>query len=442
MMNFRSNITIARVIARLNIGGPAIQAILMTEAFREKGYRSLLLTGEVASGEGSMEYLAREREVEPIKIASMSRRISSYHDLTTFWKLVRIFYREKPVVVHTHTAKAGALGRLAAICSGVPIRVHTFHGHVFRGYFSPVVSRIFLNVERFLARHTDCIIAISESQKRELVEVYKIAPVEKVSVIPLGIDLDSFLKVRGRDGALHSSLRCSAETSLVGWVGRLTPIKDPDLFLASARCIVHNGVHNGGSLRFVLVGDGELRPPCETQAAEAGFGGTVHVAGWRQKLDRVYADLDIVVSSSINEGTPVSLLEAMASARAFVSTDVGGVRDLMVGPAKRQGDFEIFENGILVPRDAEVLAHAITYLIENPRIRRAMGQAGRSFVRTRFSSQRLADDLEALYLSLARSKRNLPVQAQCMLSGISVDLPECTTAGKGASEQYFAGGKP
>jgi len=428
-MNFRSNITIARVIARLNIGGPAIQAILMTEAFRQKGYRSLLLTGEVASGEGSMEYLAREREVEPIKITSMSRRISSYHDLTTFWKLVRIFYREKPVVVHTHTAKAGALGRLAAICSGVPIRVHTFHGHVFRGYFSPFVSRIFLKVERFLARHTDCIVAISESQKRELVELYKIAPVEKVSVIPLGIDFDSFLKVRGCDGALRSSLGCSAETSLVGWVGRLTPIKDPDLFLASARCLVHDG----GSLRFVLFGDGELRPACETQAAEAGFGGTVHIAGWRQKLDRVYADLDIVVSSSINEGTPVSLLEAMASARSFVSTDVGGVRDLMVGRAKQRGELQIFENGILVPRDAKVLAHAITYLIENPRIRWAMGQAGRSFVRTRFSSQRLADDLEALYLSLARSKRNLPVQAQRMLSGNSVDLPECTTAGKGAS---------
>ncbi len=433
MMNFRSNITIARVIARLNIGGPAIQAILMTEAFRQKGYRSLLLTGEVASGEGSMEYLAREREVEPIKIASMSRRISSYHDLTTFWKLVRIFYREKPVVVHTHTAKAGALGRLAAICSGVPIRVHTFHGHVFRGYFSPFVSRIFLNVERLLARHTDCIIAISESQKRELVEVYKIAPVEKVSVIPLGIDLDSFLKVRGRDGALRSSLQCSAETSLVGWVGRLTPIKDPDLFLASARCLVHNGGSRRFVLGFVLVGDGELRPPCETQAAEAGFGGAVHVAGWRQKLDRVYADLDIVVSSSINEGTPVSLLEAMASARAFVSTDVGGVRDIMVGTAKRQGELEIFENGILVPRDAEVLADAITYLIENPRIRRAMGQVGRSFVRTRFSSQRLADDLESLYLSLARSKGILPVQTLRMHSGNSVERPECTPAGKGAS---------
>lgn len=428
-MNLPSNITIARVIARLNIGGPAIQAILMTDAFNQKGYRSLLLTGEVPPGEGSMEYLASARDVVPIKIASMSRRISWYQDLATFSKLVRIFYREKPVVLHTHTAKAGALGRLAAMCSGVPIRVHTFHGHVFRGYFSPLVTQVFLKVERFLARHTDCIIAISESQRRELVEVYKIAPGEKVWVIPLGIDLDSFLKVSGRDGALRGSLGCNAETFLVGWVGRLTPIKDPDLFLASARC----RVRNVGSFRFVLIGDGELRNSCETQAAEAGFEGTVQVAGWKQKLDRIYADLDLVVSSSVNEGTPVSLLEAMASGRAFVSTDVGGVRDLMVGPARRQGNFEVFENGILVPRDAKVLAHAIAYLIENPRMRHAMGQVGRSFVQANFSVQRLADDLESLYLSLARSKGILPMEAQRLVSSNSGERSECASAGKGMS---------
>jgi len=316
------------------------------------------------------------------------------------------------------------------MCSGVPIRVHTFHGHVFRGYFSPFMTRIFLIVERFLARHTDCIIAISGSQKRELVEVYKIAPAEKVSVIPLGLDLESFLKVRGRDGVLRNSLGCRAETILVGWVGRLTPIKDPDLFLASARQLVRN--HSG--LRFALIGDGELRNSCERQAAEAGFEGTVRVAGWMQKLDRVYADLDIVVSSSINEGTPVSLLEAMASGKGFVSTDVGGVRDLMVGPGKYQGEFEIFENGILVPLDTEVLAQAIAYLLENPRVRQAMGQAGRRFVRTRFSIQRLADDLETLYLSLARAKGSLPVQARSLVTDNSVERSECAPAGKGMSQ--------
>ena len=428
-MHSRSDFTIASVIARLNIGGPAIQAVLATDALRRKGYRPLLLTGQVPAGEGSMEYLARDRQVAPIKIASMSRRISWYDDLTTFGALVRIFYREKPAVVHTHTAKAGTLGRLAAMATGVPIRVHTFHGHVFQGYFPSSVTRIFLRVERFLARHTDCIVAISESQKRELVEVYRIAPAAKVAVIPLGIDLDPYLKVNGRDGTLRDSLGCKGKTCVVGWVGRLVPIKDPALFLASAGRLVRDSQ----DLRFALIGDGELRKACEVQAAEAGLGKVVHTMGWRQHLDRIYADLDLVVLSSINEGTPVALLEAMASARAFVSTDIGGVRDLMVGSPKKQDGFEIFENGILVPRDAEVLARAIAFLMENPQLRTAMGQVGRSFVQARFSCQRLADDLEFLYLSLARSKKNLTVEAQAMASGISARAPERGADGKGLS---------
>ena len=436
-MNSRSHITIARVIARLNIGGPAIQAILMTEAFRQKGYRSLLLTGEVGIGEGSMEYLSREKQVVPIKIRAMGRRISWCDDLKALRELIRLFYREKPVVVHTHTAKAGTLGRLAAMATGVPVRVHTFHGHVFRGYFSPFATRIFLGVERFLVRHTDRIIVVSESQKRELVDIYRIAPAEKVAVIPLGIDLDHFLRVDGRDGTLRNSLECDAKTFLVGWVGRLTAIKDPDLFLASARLLLQSKLRSTlqptQNLKFALIGDGELRESCENQAAAAEFCGAVHVAGWRQHLHYIYADLDVVVSSSINEGTPVSLLEAMASARAFVSTDVGGVRDLMVGPAKWQGGLEVFENGILVPRNAESLAQAVAYLMENPGVRHAMGQVGRRFVETRFSSQRLADDLESLYLSLARAKRNLPMEAQSLAAGNPAERPQRAPAAKALS---------
>jgi glycosyltransferase involved in cell wall biosynthesis len=421
-MKSRSALTIARVIARLNIGGPAMQAILLTEAFRQKGYRSLLLTGELSPGEGSMEYLARDREVAPIKIGGMSRRICWYDDLIALWKLLRIFRREKPAILHTHTAKAGALGRLAAICSGVPIRIHTFHGHVFRGYFSPVITRFFLAIERFLARFTDCIIAISESQKRELVQVYRIAPAEKVAVIPLGIELDPFLKVEGRDEELRHAIGCEEDSLLVGWVGRLTAIKDPELFLAASRRLLCEW----RNVRLVLVGDGELRQRCQMLFPAA------NIAGWRRHLEKVYSDMDLVVSSSVNEGTPVSLLEAMASGRAFVSTDVGGVRDLMVGEGKKQWDgFEVFENGILVPRDAVVLAHAISYLIRNPRLRHAMGQVGRRFVRTRFSVERLADDLESLYLSLARSKRILPLEAEPLIAVNSTQSAECASIREG-----------
>jgi glycosyltransferase involved in cell wall biosynthesis len=412
-MNSKHELKIATVIARLNIGGAATQAILMTEALCQKGYPSMLLTGEVPASEGSMEYMALERDIVPIKIGTMSRSISWHKDLITLWHLIRILYREKPNVIHTHTAKAGMLGRLAAIATGVPVRVHTFHGHVFRGYFSPSVTRIFLCIERFLARHTDCIIAVSDSQKQELAQVYRIAPAEKISVIPVGLDLGPFLAVTGRIGTFRNSLGCATDTFLVGWVGRLTAIKDPDLFFNCAHLL------DGRSrdLRFALIGDGELRKHCEDQIDAAGLGHTVRVAGWQQRLDRIYADVDLVVLTSINEGTPVTLLEAMASGKAFVSTDVGGVRDLMAGPSIKHGGFEMFENGILASRDGKVLARAVVYLMDNPETRQAMGQAGRKFVKARFSSQRLADDLESLYLSLARSKENSPLGAENLSSG-------------------------
>ena len=422
-MNSRSNFTIARVIARLNIGGPAIQAIAMTEAFQKKGYRAILLTGEVPEGEGSMEYLAEERGVAPVKLGTMSRRISWRKDLSTLWQLIRIFRRERPLVVHTHTAKAGTVGRLAAIVAGVPVRVHTFHGHVFQGYFSPAVTRLFLGIERFLARHTDCIIAISESQKRDLVHTYQVAQAERISVVPLGFDLDSFLAVNGRVGELRDLQGCKKDSFLVGWVGRLTAIKDPGLFLHCARDLARN-FHE---LRFAVIGDGELRSYCEELVQAENLSARVSFTGWQQHLDRIYADLDLVVLTSLNEGTPLSLLEAMASGKAFVSTDVGGVRDLMVGSARRQDGFEIFENGILVPRDREVLSRAVAYLVKNPEMLRSMGESGRDFVRVRFSNQRLADDLESLYVSLVRSKTSAQPEAHSLVqSGKSLEFPSCS----------------
>jgi glycosyltransferase involved in cell wall biosynthesis len=411
-MNPSADFTIARVIARLNIGGPAVQAILMTEALRQRGYRTLLLTGEVPEGEGSMEYLASEKNVVPVKIGTLSRRISWYKDVTTLWQLIRILRRERPLILHTHTAKAGTLGRLAAIAARVPVRVHTFHGHVFHGYFSPALTRMFLAIERFLARHTDRIVAISDSQKHELAEVYRIAPAEKISVIPLGFDLSPFLKVNGHIGTFRNSVDCKADAFLVGWIGRLTKIKDPDLFVSCARQLVSNSQN----VRFAVIGDGELRSHCENQVESAGLGHLIRFTGWQQKLDHIYSDLDLVVLTSINEGTPVALLEAMASGKAFVSTDVGGVRDLMVGAPTKQGGFEVYKNGILAPRDGKVLAHAVAYLMENPEIRQEMGAAGRNFVRARFSSARLADDLESLYLSLARSKRSFPANEHFLTS--------------------------
>jgi glycosyltransferase involved in cell wall biosynthesis len=373
----------------------------MTEAFRKKGYRALLLTGEVPPGEGSVEYLAYERGVHPIKISKLSRKISAAADLKSLWRLIRFFRRERPTILHTHTAKAGTLGRLAAMAAGIPVRVHTFHGHIFSGYFSPALTRIFLAIERFLGRHTDCIIAVSPSQRKELVETYRIAPPEKVVTIPLGFDLDRFLGVNGYGGSLRAAAGCSREAALVGWVGRMTAIKDPTLFLESAfriRAALP-------SAQFVMVGDGELREDCEARIRKAGLQDKVLLAGWKPDLSPVYADLDLLLLTSINEGTPLAILEAMASGRSFIATDVGGVRDLMIGTVRKEQGWERFDNGILVTRDSRRIAEAAEYLLLRPDLRREMGCCGREFVRNRYSCNRLADDLEYLYLQLARRKK-------------------------------------
>jgi glycosyltransferase involved in cell wall biosynthesis len=400
-MNSGRTITIARLIARLNVGGPATQAILMTEAFRKKGYRALLLTGEIPPGEGSMEYLAYERDVQPIKISKLSRKISAAADLKSFWRLIRLLRRERPTILHTHTAKAGTLGRLAAIATGVPVRVHTFHGHVFSGYFSPALTRIFLAIERFLGRHTDCIIAISQSQRKELVETYRIAPPEKVVTIPLGFDLDRFLRINGHGGSIRAAAGCSRESALVGWIGRMTAIKAPALFLESA-IQIREALP---SVQFVMVGDGELREDCEARIRQADLHGKVVLAGWKRDLSPVYADLDLLLLTSTSEGTPLALLEAMASGRPFIATDVGGVRDLMIGTGRREEGWERFDNGMLVPRDSRRISEAAQYLLLRPDLRREMGRCGREFVRNRYSCNRLADDLEHLYIQLARKKK-------------------------------------
>lgn len=407
-MNPETRFTIARVIARL-VGGPATQAILMTDAFQKKGYRVLLLTGDAPSEEASMESSAEVRGVQPIKIDSLSRKLSATADWKSLWRLIRLFRRERPLVVHTHTAKAGTLGRLAAMVTGVPVRVHTFHGHVFSGYFSPGRTRIFLAIERFLARHTDCIIAISRLQRQELVETYRIAPPNKIVTVPLGFDLEPFLRIDGPDGVLRAAVECSRQAALVGWIGRLTPIKAPLLFIETAVRISAASP----SVQFVMVGDGELRPDCEARILEAGLHGRVALTGWKRNLNSIYTDLDLLLLTSINEGTPLTLLEAMASGRAFIATDVGGVRDLMLGTARREQGWLRFDNGILVPRDAHLIAESAKYLLLRPELRREMGCAGREFVRTHYSYHRLASDLEQLYLRLAREKKCLTENAGC-----------------------------
>ncbi len=394
------SVTVAQVIARLNVGGAAIQAILITAGLRQRLHRALLLSGEVCDGEASMKYLAARHDVAPVQIAGLRRSLSGTGDLRALLQLIRVFRRERPDIVHTHTAKAGTLGRLAAWLTGVPVRVHTFHGHVFDGYFPRPLTWAIVAVERVLARFTDCLVAVSESQRRELWEVYRVAPAEKIVTIPVALEIESFLQIRGREGELRAKLGCSADEFLVGWVGRFAPVKQPNLLLACANLLLP-----GLPCRFVMVGDGKLRANCEQKIRTTGLTPWVTILGWERHLSSIYADVDVVVLTSENEGTPVTLLECMASARPFVATDAGGVRDLMVGKALNEQGFQQFDNGILVARrNPGLIANALRYLAAQPELCARMGQAGREFVRSRFSPQRLADNLERLYLTLLKAK--------------------------------------
>jgi glycosyltransferase involved in cell wall biosynthesis len=382
-----SKIKVIRLIARLNVGGPAIHTVLLTRHLDPQRFQTLLVTGTEAPDEGSMRDWAATQGVTPLIIPELSREISLLVDLKVLFKLYLLFRREKPDIVHTHTAKAGFVGRLAAWLIGVPTIVHTFHGHVFHSYFSPAKTRLFIFIERMLARVSHRIITVSPLQRQEIIG-FGIASPRKTVIIPLGFNLQPFLTCDNLRGRLRAELSLSEDVKLVGIVARLTGIKNHHLFLETA-ALIQKRCHKA---HFVVVGDGELRTQLEQQAINLGLARVVHFLGWRQDLPVIYADLDLVVLTSRNEGTPVSLIEAQAAACPVVATMVGGVPDIVVDG----------KTGYLVPPDdAQVLAEAALKILENSNSRK-MGQAGRQAVSEKFAIRRLVRDIEMLYKELSR----------------------------------------
>jgi len=375
---------ILRIITRLNIGGPAIHAVLLTKGLR---FKTQLVTGSVGEGEGDMSYLAEEKGVRPILIPELGRKIRWRDDIVAFLKLYRLIKKEKPDIIHTHMAKAGTLGRLAGIVAGVPIRIHTFHGHVFQGYFNPLATKLFIIIERVLARFCQRIVTISPAQYHQLCYDYKIAPRDRFVLIPLGFDLAPFLNSETQAGRLRKELDIPLETYLIGIIGRLTPVKNHRLFFRAAREVLKREPE----VKFLVIGDGELREELNAFVKKLGIEEKVIFLGWRRDMDLIYADLDVVVLTSINEGTPVTLIEAMASAKPVVATRVGGVPDVVKDGV----------NGILVPpEDAAGLAQGMLKLLKDKGLREDFGRAGREFVRERFSQDRLIMDMENLYTSV------------------------------------------
>jgi glycosyltransferase involved in cell wall biosynthesis len=379
-----------RVIARLNVGGPALHATLLTERLDPARYDSLLVAGVEEPREGNYLHL-RGRTLERLRTVPTLGREIGPRDAAALVELWRLMRRVRPAVVHTHTAKAGTLGRLAALWAGVPVVVHTYHGHVFQGYFSPARTRLFLAIERWLGRRTDRLLTVSEAVRTELLG-FGIGSPARLQVLPLGLELEPFTGCERLRGQLRDELALAEAAPLVGIVARLVPIKAHEVFLGAAARL-REAVP---ACRFVVVGDGERRPELEALARELGLGDRVRFLGWRRDLDRIYADLDVVVLASRNEGSPVSLVEAMAAARPVVATRVGGVPDLV----------EDGVTGCLVPPgDAGATAAAIRNLLGDPERRAAMGTAGRKHVVPAFGADRLLADVDRLYTDLLREKR-------------------------------------
>lgn len=341
-----------------------------------------------------MTYFATARGVKPVIVRSLRREVRPALDWIAVRRILRHLNEFQPHIVHTHTAKAGAVGRFAVRLYNLrrprdaprPKVVHTFHGHVLAGYFGPIQSALFRFAERRLARFTDAIVSVSPRVRNALLQTYKIGRPEQHVVIPLGFDLSDFARVTGHTGTFRRDLGIPDDTVLVTAVGRLTPIKNHQMLLAAAQRLADRA--KKASIHFAIVGDGELRGALEHEARAMGIAERFTFAGWRRDMTDVYADSDIVVLCSRNEGTPVTLIEAMACGRPVVSTAVGGVPDVV-----SDGD-----TGLLVPSHREdKLAVAIGQLAEIPSERERIGANARAHALKTYNVDRLVADVTALY---------------------------------------------
>ena len=401
---------VLRIIARLNVGGPARHVVWLTEQLNDDEFQSVLVAGTVPKGEEDMRYVADQHGVQPVFVEELSRELSP-KDLISLFKIFREIRRQKPDIIHTHTAKAGTVGRTAALLYKLltpgtrDVRVvHTFHGHVFHSYYGNLKTRIFVTIEKALARlATDRIIVLSPQQFREIHEEIGVGRRDQFEIVPLGIDLAPFDNADDKRRVFRSELGVANDELLVGFVGRLTEIKDVSLFLQVAASVSRESLPRGW--KFVITGDGHLRASLEDEARGLGIAESVKFLGNRPDIEHVYAGLDIVALTSRNEGTPLSLIEGMAAARPVISTIVGGVRDLLGETVEVKDGFRVCERGIGVDSRSPVdYTKGLIYLAENERLRKSLAANGRAFVETEYSKERLVRDVAQLYRTLAPKK--------------------------------------
>ena len=391
-------IKVVRIITRMNTGGPAIHVSLLSGGLDKNVFSSTLITGRVSKGERDMTYLAKEFGVEPLIIPELHRELDIINDIISFFKLYKFIKKEKPDIVHTHSSKVGVIGRIAARLLGVPVVIHTIHGHVFHSYFSKPKTKIVVLIESLLAKITDRIVAISETLKKELKEYLGLKDDSKLALIPLGFNLEEFLKNDKDDKGdeLRRELGIDKEAVIVGAVGRLAAIKNRKMFLYAAKEIKKR--NPGKDIKFLIVGDGELKKELMDLRDRLGIREDVIFAGWKKykNMDLVYKAMDIVTLTSLNEGTTVSAIEALAGTRPVVTTDAGGLKDVV----------EDNKSGFVVPlNDVEAFSKAVSILINDKAKRDEFGLYGRDFVKERYCKERLIKDIENLYSRELRKKQ-------------------------------------
>jgi len=382
---------ILRILTRLGAGGPPIHVVAVNREMRRRGYAAALATGACDSQDGDMSYLLDAGD-QVYWIQRMSRAVNPAADLAALWKLWRLMRRLKPAIVHTHTAKAGVLGRIAARLAGVPVVVHTYHGNVFREYFSPPVSALVRQVERCLAVLTDAICVLSPQQATEITSTYSIAPKQKTHVIPLGLELEPFTQLPlppRKPGWLTA-----------GWLGRLVPVKNVPLLVA----VMEATLRRTDRVRFLIAGDGPERETVR-RAAHALGEDRVTFLGWRRDVRPVIEACDVLIQTSRNEGTPTALIQGMAAGRPFVSTPVGGVVDMVDGiPRRRQDSTRWHGNGVLVNPEPRAFARVLEELSRRRRLARTMGEQARRFAMPRYRFGVLIRNLDLLYSDLLARK--------------------------------------
>ncbi len=374
-------IKIMNIQSRIVIGGPAHITILLSKQLQDNKIHTVLVGGNANDDEKSIIDNAKNMGIDCKIITEMGREIHFYDDFLSLIKLFFLIRREKPDIIHTHTAKAGAIGRISAFFAGVPLIYHTYHGHVFEGYFGKTISRLYVFIEKFLAKISTKIIVISSAQNYDIVHKFKIAQQDKVVEIPLGFDWDNILK-SPKKIELRKKFKISKEKFLIGIVGRIVPIKNHHLFIEIAEQLIQ---HNYSSFHFVIIGDGELRTNIEQLIGYKGLTFFFTFTGWLKGIQNIYDEMDLLLLTSKNEGTPVAILEALAKGVPVVASDVGGVKDI----------FEKYNPKHLV-EDNDIEQY-VKLILEIKNSNYIVKEKIRSSVMSYYSSENVIDNIKNLY---------------------------------------------